>query len=809
VLRFLKRIGSTAFLQRMRDEEQPIAALYFDEAQDTDVLQNLFVCFFAGDAACPVRTTIVGDLKQSLYSWRGAVPEQFRVFHDEAHAAVDPGAASGHRAHRLHHSYRVQSHAGLTTLNGLVNAVAQQPYSRGAAWEYVPARDDLVAPPGKALSSTTPELAYWRRAAAAPRDVLGESAWPDLDAFFADGHCGVLVRSRSALSKSGLRDYLAGRQVRYRIADVVDFTAEACGDAALWAQGPLPDVTLLHACGALLDGGDAPVAHALTLLCAPSCLPALQALVPQLPAAGPDHVVHPRALWQAARAAAAPLGDAGKGLGLLRLLDRFGLWRLLGTGDGGQQQARSRRRLWALASMLAAREERARQQPEAVPVVVDFEGEALPFDWFPGPGKPAAGGRVLEVTTVHSSKGFEYDRVAVVGDLAEDFFPTKIGHAVRGGDGEAAAGLSSFAFGRQFDRQPDVRPRCFPWLGSTGLKIGRATDPSASHSLIGTQYTAVERRLLHEKRNLFYVAVTRTRGHLLLVHLGKGDLPLDPVLPAPRCPFLPAGSPAVARASTFAAPLGAPLRHADLAPVARLRPSLPFVSVRTLAGNDDAHAGPSSSSLSSSSPARTYDHEAAWRRMQVGSGLHQLLERLAWVRAHPDALAQAIEWSRGRGWRGEQAVFVLQHEENEAAVAAVLAAFARARAVLPEVPIWGVDDGSFAPAPAPPGGDVVVDRDAQVAHEAHEAHEAHDGPRLVRGVLDGLAVTASGALSVVEYKTAFGAPDAQQSAGERQARVYGHLLAPSAHGPVRVEDPLVAVFCVPRGRRGGAGGQGP
>jgi superfamily I DNA/RNA helicase len=757
--------GANDFLALLRDEDLAIDRLYFDEAQDTDVLQNLFVSAFAGDNGCPVKVSIVGDLKQSLYSWRSAVPEQFRLLHDEARLIPDAASPTGKRAHGLTHSYRVNNGQTLRLLNDMSKAVVQQPYSRGRSWDYVDARDDLQAPPGKTLSTSSPTTAYWK--GDGTHRKLSPEAIEQLDAFLGQGRCGVLVRGRTDLATTGLRQYLATKNVRYRLADKVAFDAAAANDAALWASSPWPDLTLLQAVGSLFDGSDASVAQQLLLLFSPIAAPALAALVPSPPPPAADGRVSPRDVLLQARRAAAVVADAGKGTGLLRLFDRHDLWKLLGTHDPNAPWSRSRRRAMALAAMLSTEEERARNEADVEMPRVDFEGMLLPYEWFPAPGHEHARGDSIEVTTVHSSKGFEYDRVVAVGDFGSNFFASKLNHNAMA-DGPVAQSLVSFSFEHLLSTQPAVKIRCFPWLGDEALKLAREISPAATSSLIGTQYTAVEHRLLTEKRNLFYVAVTRTRADLLLIDHGEDDTPIAPLFAASSvAPFAP-------RASSTTLFSAVAVRE-GLHETPRLPYALPFVSVRDLAGNNEPH-GPIDVAASSSPLARSPDVDRGFRRMKVGAALHQLLEHLSWVREHPDAVARAIAWSRSRGWTGEEAVAVFEAAHNEDVVARVVAAFAAARDILPEVRIWGVDEG--------PDDEGNVRR------------------RLVRGVLDALAVGGDGpGLSVVEYKVAFGSSDTkQQAAGERQAAVYGRLLSPAVPAG-GVVDPLIAVFLLeaPRG----------
>ena len=75
------------FLQNLKDEDYVFENLYIDEAQDNDVIQNFFIILF-GASNCPVKVTIVGDAKQSIYGWRNSYPKEFVEIGNECSKAV-------------------------------------------------------------------------------------------------------------------------------------------------------------------------------------------------------------------------------------------------------------------------------------------------------------------------------------------------------------------------------------------------------------------------------------------------------------------------------------------------------------------------------------------------------------------------------------------------------------------------------------------------------------------------------------------------------------------------------------------------
>ncbi|MBR3628636.1 MAG: UvrD-helicase domain-containing protein [Elusimicrobia bacterium] len=75
-IKYLVNNNINNFLQELKDEDYTFENLYIDEAQDNDVIQNYFIILF-GAADCPVKVTIVGDIKQSIYGWRNSYPKEF------------------------------------------------------------------------------------------------------------------------------------------------------------------------------------------------------------------------------------------------------------------------------------------------------------------------------------------------------------------------------------------------------------------------------------------------------------------------------------------------------------------------------------------------------------------------------------------------------------------------------------------------------------------------------------------------------------------------------------------------------------
>lgn len=174
-----------------------------DEAQDTspaqwDVVQGLVSDFFAGEGARGVLTRtlfVVGDEKQSIFSFQGADPLAFGAMHGRVARSA---GAEAFRDVSLPHSFR--SAPGVLEAVDRIFASAQA--HAGLVAEGAP-------PPHAAIRAEAPALVeIWPTVKPAPRVPVDDWRRP-LDEVPADDPVNILARRIAAFVQWGIRERLA------------------------------------------------------------------------------------------------------------------------------------------------------------------------------------------------------------------------------------------------------------------------------------------------------------------------------------------------------------------------------------------------------------------------------------------------------------------------------------------------------------------------------------------------------------------------------------------------------------------------
>ncbi len=456
-------------------------AVLVDEAQDTNRVQRRLVELLAGftgpaaEIGEPAKLLVVGDRKQSIYTFRGADPASFDAF---TRVVMEHGGASD----QLTVSRR-SSPELILAINSLGVSLFGDDYDSLVA-------SDASAPlgrPGMTHIETPHEKRGALRAAQEAMSVAALVRFRLRQGGRA-GDFAVLLASMSyaplyasALNAAGVPAVLGAGSGFYEQSEIVDLVS-----MLLWLSDPsekLAGAVALRSplCGlseaALLRLFAGPRGQRVEALRAgrydPTWAPApdaaavtrLDAVLPQLKAAA--QVMDPAHMLEY----------------LDRLLDVRAVVLAL---DGGEQRVANLDRLWELAEGFAAsgRGGVARFAREQMAKIGASHKEAIvPI--------PAAARRAVTIITVHQAKGLEYP-VVVLGDLR---------HGER---------------------------RTYPPL-RYGRELGFVFSPKPrGEALKSERFLAVERLLAEEKaaeeKRLLYVAVTRARREVLLVGSSAGQL---------------------------------------------------------------------------------------------------------------------------------------------------------------------------------------------------------------------------------------------------------------------------------------------
>jgi len=747
----MRKIGLPAFMARLDDEGFAFNHLFVDEAQDCDIIMNLFVAMFCGSAA-GVETVIVGDAKQSIYRWRNAYPEEFLEM------CKDGGAA----CKALQDSYRINNEGALTFINGFMAALKAS-YKNPAAPEGAPAEFFEYEAGVDALGAKgLPTEAVGKRMTVrylplhvritkdnptAPQP--GEEA---LKSFVSGvGKTGVIFRSRANFRKSKVGEVL-GTDLQYRLSEAFETESEYGDSKSEYELDQLIDIDPDYDLLKILFWGFAghkkeEAAVALTLT--------------------PGGLALASGLWPDAFKAASAEGliAACKAVFSELQASHYNSRRRTCAEALTQKLEEGKTNLWVNFARPACRlapRQVARTLNHALASLYLFEAGRADFSYSAGekleeklgaskiPYESSVpyendndGLSLKETITIHSSKGLTYDRVVLAANFT-NLLNTKFNE--QEGKDEYPH-LLKVSFKEVLKENPGITVDYFPYLGSLPAKyLGHGAGAYSLPEIDGL-FLDTLKRVKEEKANLLYVALTRTRAELLLIDIfndggGKKDKPREGEPEKLTLPLLLSRIPVV--------PLELPSEpyRPALAPdkplVAGAELALPAVfKIKSVRGYIGETLGrePAASAAGAAAIPETLDH------MTVGNRVHQVIEELLEKASSMDDYDTVVNQS---------VIPCLEDKEGPRVKQIMLSADTRAK-LKPlietdalkrsELPVWGVKDGC-----------------------------------VLRGVLDGLLVFPE-KLEIKEYKTLFGSSgEAQLKLGDKQVENYEALLKPLAGG---------------------------
>jgi ATP-dependent helicase/nuclease subunit A len=474
-----------------RAEGAAISLLLVDEFQDTDPLQCEIVLLLAQEPEAAARAGValrkdalflVGDVKQSIYRFRGADLETF----EEARRLV---LAQGGAELSLTTSFRSLP-ALLAPLNSLFAAWFAQADGSG---EFDPPYEALA--PFRADAGRGPAVEIWslppkeRRADQRRRDE-GAALAAELARLHAEGtpwkHVVVLLRSLSSvgayaqpLRERGIPFVLAGGRTFVQRSEVNEL-----GCLLLSAADPEDPVACLGALrSTLLAVPDAEIHEAIVA----GSRMRWRELAERAPVGG---ALRRATEWLAAAHEIVERESAP--IAVERLVESSLLLPIAAAARDGDQRIANLRKLAALVS--ARCEELALPLADVVRDVLDRQ-ESVDGDAESSLADEDV--EAVRLLTIHAAKGLEFETV-VVADLA-----------------------------RENPGRADGRP------GARTLRLGEgggalAVNVPGADLRNVAEVVRLERERRHavaESKRLFYVAITRARGRLILLNGGDRDAP--------------------------------------------------------------------------------------------------------------------------------------------------------------------------------------------------------------------------------------------------------------------------------------------
>ncbi|MFQ3676284.1 MAG: UvrD-helicase domain-containing protein, partial [Endomicrobiia bacterium] len=496
------------FIERLNDENWGIKNIYFDEAQDNDILQNYFISALGGNENFQdVKLKVVGDIKQSIYSWRGAYPQAFYKMMNEAQNIN--GCLQ-----TLRTSFRIKSTRTLENINNLFNMIA----NRKSGWWYNEINDKLKLP--ESQNDTNQDIVWniWDKENSNEYTNNEKNVLKKI--IDNKGNIGILTRSRKNIIESGIikelkknKEFYGDIKFRYRLEtkisnlsgidslipeiNIIKFLYTACKPSK---QYLIPYMLLFTEVGKLIKNNVEEFKEELKIKdnkYNDAIIEFIKKIYEKLQKQENDFANNTDSekiykwmdnLWQYMYHPELKDTEWENPLETIRTIHHiiYGLYLF----------ERNNRRMF----------ENVQKQEEVL-----LQETVLPSQWYAikDSNKENKDNLIIEVNTIHSSKGLEYDSVIIIGSSNEIFndncYENKSEHKY----GDKYSGMTNIKFESILANNPKISIKLFPYLGTLTSRIVENSDI----------YNSIKNEIMCEQLNLFYVAVTRTKKNMIFIDL--------------------------------------------------------------------------------------------------------------------------------------------------------------------------------------------------------------------------------------------------------------------------------------------------
>lgn len=512
------------FLRELEAEGQSFSRLYIDEAQDNDIIQNYLIVLFA-QHECPVDLYVVGDLKQSIYTWRNAYPREFSQMLKECAATTNRSTSLT----TLKTSRRLQAANTRDVINSICGIV-QEAYKE--EWWYDKEQDDLTLP-DKSLCASDGKIEMWWSDSGglslATSNEEGFNQFNALDAFFASGKTAVAIRNRKQLSSvPDLQNKLQRLDANYKMDRVIsDKTSGGSQPKAQTLQPELELFILLFM--SLTEEQVEQFPFALFWSTAGKVLLKRLKLFK-----GGEVSAAFKQIFEKIYDDITKNVTGNRAERVLNLFDQYNLWTYLCHTDleSESQKPQDLRRTFYHILMRAqlAEDKHNRRTSRAFfsdPVWAVITKGKMPRSCYSLPQDPTVQPEeshpVPDVITIHGSKGRAYDNMIVVADFKKDFFGNTEDFRPYAYE-EPYSQLFSADFKKILTSDPQMDIAYFPYLGLIPAYLLKHKDITAQNKFwerLTQNYTDTKKLIRSEQLNLLYVALTRTAKNLLLLDISS------------------------------------------------------------------------------------------------------------------------------------------------------------------------------------------------------------------------------------------------------------------------------------------------
>ena len=719
VIRLIKQKGRKWLLERLASEEMALKNLYIDEAQDSDIVQNYLISVLAGGDDKSINVTVVGDVKQSIYQWRNAYPEEFRQMYKEA---SDAGKSAD-----LKMSWRVNNEENLKLINDMFFRMAS---NSGSLWDYENSRDELEANPKKIDSSKSKKLRITRMF----KDTDVKSLKTQIDAFMAGGSCGILVDKKAYANISGILEILDSVKQRIKIEssrkDGVQGTA-------------LPERMLLTSLLNLRLNDRLQYMPYLLLLTTPGNI--IRSKARDIKGASDLYELFKKLKYYT-ESVYDTYRESGIAKSVCSLMDKYGMWKYMFHGTASTPDTLSEASIRrGINSMIAAIHMNEKTGDTAIysreDVVADtIDADNSPFEWYGLPGSVAKAGD-RELTTIHSSKGLQYDNTIIFTDLMgrlkpdTDFSDTEYKYLYHADFEDVLTDL------------PKVTVSFYPYFGTLPCKVIKQlyNEQKAPWAKGLIHYNKTAEKVISENMNVLYVALTRAKDGIWLVDVSNktryGKKPDDASVLADEIGVIAGSEPVdvdLPKKQDAGPPPGETMYYemTETKKLIEVEEKEEITSVRKLI-KDSGRLKVNGSGIS---PYENFSH------IETGTLAHEMVQKTLGVIKGLDGYENGLKEIKPAGETEQKAVDIIKSDATKKELEKLKDIIGSAE-LRSELPVWHIDESGM----------------------------------LVKGVIDTLAIGRDKA-SIIEYKTVFDDGKAQKEMSKMQLEMYEKMLTPILKG---------------------------
>ena len=491
------------FLQTLKDEDYTFENLYIDEAQDNDVIQNYFIILF-GATNCPVKVTIVGDIKQSIYGWRNSYPKEFLEIGSECRQSLTGTI----KTTSLSTTRRILSRQTMDAINKVCSYI-----KKSFQWWY-DKNDELIENDNIKKSDKNARIEHWTGLS------LTEEYKAKLKEFLAQGNNAVIVRKIKYVNiLKGLSDVLNELNANYRLSLSI---SEQDEQKVKTLKPELEFIKVLF--GALSQdlSGNIPF----TMFWSASGQYITKKIFNKLENKE-SFIEKFKTIFKKLYTDAQNNIYSNRIEAVYKLFDEYDIWNCLYHKFSNDIDLMETRRMFCHILTRAQLAENKKTQNLNSTSFIDTakaiieKGDITLSSYSIEAEDILADKNSIDVITIHGSKGLTYDKVVVVTEEGKNFFTSHENFKEQGLDahGKEYKMLFNIDFKNILQPNPEITISYFPYLNNIPAYILKSGKELWKGSL--DLYNKIKNLIMSESLNLLYVALTRAKTDIIFINIAK------------------------------------------------------------------------------------------------------------------------------------------------------------------------------------------------------------------------------------------------------------------------------------------------